>query len=159
MKGYKTVVFLFIIAISLTFCAMKPELQTEFPQEIKSVFYQKWEDGKESSGTHFYIEFKKPLAANIKLEKIYFQNQESAIKGTAKNTFVAHFYRENKKEDLILHRDPAKEYGNKAPVIQKTKFDLKPNEAVLEYKKDDKTYFFKIINPREKPMGTYPPIK
>lgn len=152
MKGYKTVVFLFIIVISLTFCAMKPELQTEFPQEIQSAFYQKWEDGKESSGTHFYIEFKKPLTANIKLEKIYFQNQESAIKGIAKNTFVAHFYRENKKEDLILDIDPAKEYGNKAPVIQKSKFDLKSNEAVLEYKQDNKTQFFKITNLIEKPL-------
>lgn len=152
MKGYKTAVFLFIIAISLTFCAMKPELQTEFPQEIQSAFYQKWEDGTESSGTHFYIEFKKPLAANIKLEKIYFQNQESAIKGIAKNTFVAHFYRENKKEDLVLDIDPDKEYGNKAPVIQKSKFDLKPNEAVLEYKQDNKTQFFKITNLIEKPL-------
>ncbi|MES2805602.1 MAG: hypothetical protein V4652_08565 [Bacteroidota bacterium] len=152
MKGYKRIVPLFIIAISLTFCAMKPEFQTEFPQEIQSAFYQKWVDGKQSSGIDFYIEFKKSLAANIKLEKIYFQNQELAIKGIVKNTFTAHFYKENKKEDFILHKDPSKEYGNKAPVVQKIKFDLKPNEAVLEYKKDDKTYFFKIINPIEKPL-------
>jgi hypothetical protein len=152
MKGYKTIFFLFIIAISLTFCAMKQEFQTEFPQEIQSAFYQKWLDSKESSGTNFYIEFKKPLEANIKLQKIYFQNQELAIKGIVKNTFTAHFYKENKKEDFILHKDPSKEYGNKAPVLQKTKFDLKPNEAVLEYKKDDKTQFFKITNVIEKPL-------
>ena len=152
MKGYKTIILLFIIAINLTFCAMKQEFQTEFPQEIKSVFYQKWKDGKESSGTNFYIEFKTPLVANIKLEKIYFQNQESAIKGITKNTFTARFYNENKKEDLILHKDPSREYGNKAPVIQKTKFDLKPNEAILEYKKDSKTLFYKLSNIPEKPL-------
>ena len=84
MKGYKTIVLLFIIAITLTFCAMKKEFQTEFPQEIQSAFYQKMKDGIDSGGTHFYIEFKKPLAANIKLEKIYFLNcvslQGQAIK-------------------------------------------------------------------------------
>ena len=152
MKGYKIIGLLFITAISLTFCAMKQELQTEFPQEILSAFYQKMKGGTESGGTHFYIEFKKPLAANIKLKKIYFHNQESPVEEITKNTFVAHFYQSNKQEDLILDSNPAKEYGNKAPVVQKTKFDLKPNEAVLEYKKENKTYFFKITNPIEKPL-------
>ncbi|MDI5948504.1 hypothetical protein QLS91_05100 [Flavobacterium sp. LB2P84] len=152
MKVYKIIGLLFITAISLTFCAMKQELQTEFPQEIQSAFYQKMKDGTDSGGTHFYIEFKKPFAANIKLKKIYFHNQESSVEEITKNTFVAHFYQINKKEDLILDIDPAKEYGNKAPVIQKSKFDLKRNEAVLEYKKDNKTQFFKITNLIEKPL-------
>nr|WP_315205832.1 hypothetical protein [uncultured Flavobacterium sp.] len=152
MKGYKTIVLLFIIAISLTFCAMKKEFQTDFPQEIQSAFYQKMNHGIDSGGTYFYIEFKKPLAANIKLEKIYFLNQESTIKGIDKNTFTARFYKENEKKDFILHKDASKEYGNIAPVIQKTKFDLNPNEAVLEYKKDDETQFFKITNLIEKPL-------
>ena len=152
MKGYKTIVLLFIIAISLTFCAMKKEFQTEFPQEIQSAFYQKMKDGIDSGGTYFYIEFKKPLAANIKLEKIYFLNQESAVQEITPKDFESTFLQSNKKEDLIMDKNPAKEYGNKAPVIQKTKFDLKPNEAVLEYKKDDETQFFKITNLIEKPL-------
>lgn len=151
MKKYKIIGFLLITAISLTFCAMKQELQKEFPQEIQSIFYQKEKNGSESSGTHFYIEFRKPLAANIKLEKIYFHNQESSVEEITKNTFVAHFYQSNTKEDIIMDSNPAKEYGNKAPVIQKSKFDLKSNEAILEYKKDNKTVFYKITNVLEKP--------
>ncbi|RTY88244.1 hypothetical protein [Flavobacterium sp. RSP15] len=152
MKGYKTIFFSAITAISLTFCAMKHELQTEFPQEIQSVFYQKVKKGTESSVINFYIEFKKPLANNIKLEKIYFHNEESPVSEITKNTFVSHFYQSNKKEDLILNRNPAKEYGNKAPVVQKSKFDLKFNEVVLEYTKDGKTLFYKISNVLEKPL-------
>ena len=152
MKGYKIIFFSVITAISLTFCAMKQELQTEFPQEIQSVFYQKVKKGTESSGTHFYIEFKKPLAANIKLEKIYFHNQESLVKEITPKDFTAYFFQSSKKEDLILDSNPAKEYGNKAPVIQKSKFDLKSNEAVLQYKQDNKTLFYKISNVREKPL-------
>ncbi|RKS94863.1 hypothetical protein BC952_0492 [Flavobacterium limicola] len=152
MKGYKIISFLLITAISLTFCAMKQEFQTEFPQEIQSVFYEKMKKGTERSVINFYIEFKNPLSANIKLEKIYFHNQESPVQEITKNVFVAHFYQSNKKEDLILDVNPAKEYGNKAPVVSKSKFDLKPNEAILEYSKDSKTLFYKILNVQEKPL-------
>ena len=152
MKQFKIIGLLFITAISLTFCAMKQELQTEFPQEIQSVFYQKWKDGKQNGGTHFYIGFKKPLATNIKLKKIYFHNQESPVEEITKNTCVAHFQESNKKEDLILDIDSTKEYGNKAPMFQKSKFNLKHNEAVLEYKKENIIYFYKITNVLEKPV-------
>ncbi|MFV8368837.1 hypothetical protein [Flavobacterium sp. LB2R40] len=151
MKGYKIIGLLFSSALSLTFCAMKQEIQTEFPQGMQSVFYQKDKNVKERTVMHFYIDFKKPLAANIKLKKIYFHNQESKVEEITRNTFVAHFYESNKQEDLILDSNLAKEYGNKAPVIQKSKFDLKRNEAVLEYKKENKLYFFKISNVTEKP--------
>lgn len=152
MKGYKIIFFSVITAISLTFCAMKHELQSEFPQEIQSVFYQKVKKGMESSVINFYIEFKKPLAANIKLEKIYFHNQESLVQEITPKDFKSSFLQSNKKEDLIMDSNPAKEYGNKAPVVQKSKFDLKSNEAVLEYTKDGKTLFYKIANVLEKPL-------
>jgi hypothetical protein len=152
MKGYKIIGLLFITAISLTFCAMKQEFQTEFPQEIQSVFYQKGKNGTESSVINFYIEFKNPLSANIKLEKIYFHNQESLVQEITPKDFKSTFLQSNKKEDLIMDKNPAKEYGNKAPVVQKSKFDLKSNEAVLEYTKDGKTLFYKIANFLEKPL-------
>ena len=152
MKKRIRIFFLFTIAISLTFCAMKQELQSEFPQEIHSVFYQKIELSNKEDGIHFYIEFKKPLAANIKLEKIYFHNQESPVQEITPKDFKSSFLQSNKKEDLIMYKNPAKEYGNKAPVVQKSKFDLKSNEAVLEYTKDGKTLFYKISNVLEKPL-------
>ena len=131
---------------------MKQEFQTEFPQEIQSVFYHKEKNGMESSVINFYIEFKNPLSANIKLEKIYFHNQESPVQEITLKDFKSSFLQSNKKEDLIMDKNPAKEYGNRAPVIEKSKFDLKPNEAVLEYKQDNKTQFFKITNLKEKPL-------
>jgi hypothetical protein len=152
MKGYKTISFLLITGFSITFCAMKQEFQTKFPQEIQSIFYQKIKKGTESSVINLYIEFKNPLSANFKLEKIYFHNQESLVQEITPKDFKSTFLQSNKKEDLIMDKNPAKEYGNKAPVVQKSKFDLKPNEAILEYKKDNKTQFFKIINLKEKPL-------
>jgi hypothetical protein len=139
---------------------MKQELQTKFPQEIKSVYFQKWIGGQEETGNgiNFYIEFKKRLSKEIKLDKIYFRNQETNLKEVSKNIFVAHFYKKNINQDLILDSDSLKEYGNKAPVIIKPKLDLNPNEALLEYTENDKTLFFKIMNPKENPTIAYPSI-
>lgn len=150
MKKRIRIFFLFTIAISLTFCAMKQELQSEFPQEIQYIFYQKGEISNQEEGIHFYIQFKRPLAATIKLEKIYFLNQSVVVNELTTSTFVSYFKDRNKKQDLILDVNPAKEYGNKPPVLEKSKFDLKPNEAVLEYKKNKKIQFFKITNLVEK---------
>jgi hypothetical protein len=149
---------LFLLGTGLTFCAMKQELQTEFPQEIKSVYFHKWLDGEKGSRFDFYIEFKKRLSQKIRLKKIYFKNQEMTLKEVSKNIFVAHFYKKNINQDLILDSDSLKEYGNKAPVILKPKFDLNPNEALLEYTENDKTLFFKIMNPKENPTIAYPSI-
>ena len=146
MKTYLKMVSLFIIVTSLTFCAMKQEFQAEFPQEIQSVFYQKEDKGNEDDVIYFCIEFKKPLATTIKLEKSYFHKQMATVEEITKNIFVVYFKEGNKKEDLILDLNSAKEYGNKAPILEKSKFDLKPDEAVVEYKNNNKTQFFKIKN-------------
>jgi hypothetical protein len=124
---------------------MKHEYQTEFPQEIKAVYFQ-----KKANEIHFYMEFKEPLSTNIKLEKIYFRNQESAVEKITKNSFLAHFKLKKEQQDFILDSNPLKEYGNEPPVLEQSKFDLKPNEALLEYKENNKTLFFKISNPKEK---------
>ncbi len=71
---------------------------------------------------------------------------------------MAHLAPKHTNPDLILHKDSLKEYGNQAPIITKSKFVLKPTEALLEYKSNGKSYFFKINNPKEKPMIAYPSV-
>ena len=148
MKRFTILFSLFVISISLTNCAVKQEFQSEFPQEIQSVFYQKAGNGNQAEELYFYIEFKKSLVTTIKLEKIYFHNQSAAVNKVNKNTFLAIF--NDKKQDFILDSNPANEYGNKVPSLEKFKFDLKRNEAVLEYKKNRKKQFFKITDLKEK---------
>jgi hypothetical protein len=160
MKTSLQILFLLLIIVSLVYCAPKEDIKTSFPQKIKSVYFQKWIDEKEpkGSGTLFYIEFVAPLSKDIQLVKIYFQNQESNIEQSTKNIFVAHLASNHTNPDLILHKDSRKEYGNQSPIITKPKFVLKPTEALLEYKSRDKSYFFKINNPKEKPMIAYPSV-
>lgn len=160
MKTSLRIVFFLLIIVSLVYCAPKEDLKNRFPQKIKSVYFQKWIGGKESknSGTDFYIEFEAPLSQDIKLSKIYFQKQEANFEQTTESIFVSHLVPNPTNPDLILHKDGLKEYGNQAPVIRRPKFDLKSTEALLKYKSHGKSYFFKINNPKEKPMIAYPDV-
>jgi hypothetical protein len=53
--------------------------------------------------------------------------------------FCGSFMMSNKPR-FVLDSNP-KEYGNKAPVIEKLKFDLQFNEAVLEYSNHNKLFY------------------
>lgn len=152
MNRYTIIILLVLLAISLSFCAMKQELQTTFPQEIQRVFYQKEKLEKRNEGIHFYIEFKKPLDKSIALKKIYFLHYEGSVQEITPQNYKVALVTSDTINDLILDIDPAKEYGNKAPVISKARFDIKPTEAVLEYKLKNKTYYFKISNVFEKSL-------
>ena len=152
MNRYSIIILLLLLAISLNFCAMKQELQTTFPQEIQRVFYQKEKLEKRNEGIHFYIEFKKPLDKSIALKKIYFLHYQGSMQEITPKNYKVALLTSDTINDLILDIDPAKEYGNKAPVIAKARFDIKPTEAVLEYKLKNKTYYFKISNIFEKSL-------
>jgi len=158
MKTFNKTVLFFIMTICLTFCASKEAIQNHFPQEIKSVYFQKGIARKEKSGQeiHFYIEFKKPLSKELKLQKIYFHNQEIKIVKTTPTLYTASFFQKPFSKDFILDSDSLKEYGNEAPIIAKPKFDLKPNEAMLEYKSNDTIKYFKLTPVKEREMILYP---
>ena len=159
MKGYKKIIFLVIIATTMSFATLKQdETATCFPQKIAAVYYQKWVGGIKGAGggIHFHIKFKKPLLATIQLKKIYFQQQEATVQKESEGVYVAHFRKKPKSDDLILDANPATEYGNEPLIIAKPKFDIKPNEAILEYTENNKKMFFKIKKIKEIPMIAYP---
>ncbi len=159
MVSYKKIFFL-IIPFSLLFCASKP-VQNKFPQEIEAVYFQKWLPGLKnmSSGTNFYIKFKTPLSKNIQLQKVHLQGQEAKLEQEDQTTLVAHFYQKSNHKDLNLNGDSEKEYGNQIPESTKSKFKLKPDEAILEYKWNNKKTYFIITNIKEKELIAYPSMK
>jgi hypothetical protein len=158
MKVFKTGVFVFCTLICLTFCASKERLQATFPQEIESVYYQGWVGGRPEtgSGINLYINFVKPLSKEIRLVKVYFQQKEDALFQLDDRHYVARFMNPNYNNVIILETDDHKEYSNKPTEISKPKFDLKPNEAVLEYSYKNKIRFYKIRNLKEKELIAYP---
>lgn len=146
MKHSKTLFFLFAVSFLFAFCASKDGLQQKFPQKITTVSYEKWMGGRKEagSGTTIRIQFQKPLSKSIQLEKIYFQGFETQIVQENETNFKASFYFN------AIYRDP------NSSNFDSKKFNLKQNEAVIEYQKNNKIFFYKCRNIKEIPMIAYP---
>lgn len=158
MKLITKSVFLVLIVFSLFCCGCKPTNQKDFPQRIAAVYFQRESTGQEKSDQvlDFFIELENPLKEGIFVETIYFRHGQAKLQKKSEKVYVAHFYPKEAQQDLILDSNPLKEYGNKAPVVVPPKFDLKPTEAVLEYKLKTKTFYYKIAGVKEKPIIVHP---
>lgn len=158
MRVFIKIAVLVLFFCSLSFCGSKPSFQMNFPQEIKAVYFQRQNIGQQESdqALDFFVELADPVQKDLFLDTIYFQDQKAKLEKRSEKVFVARFYPKEAKEDFILDSDPLKEYGNKSPVVVPPKFDLKPTEAVLEYKLKTKTFYYKISNIKEKPIIVHP---
>ncbi len=145
MKKYINPFLLFLVSILLTFCASKENLKATFPQEIASMSFEKWTGGRREtgSGTKVSIEFKKPLQKDIQLQKIFFQNQETEIVQENETKYGANFH-----SNALYREQHSSDAASK-------NFNLKDNEAVIEYQNHNKTYFYKCSNIKEIPMIMY----
>ena len=153
--GYsKQIVVLILTAGSLSFCASKQNNNMDFPQKITAVYFEKinTKEGLVRTVGDFYIKFDKPLEKGIILNKIYFRNQVAILLKVNDRNFVSRFYEFPINQDLVLDSNPLKEYGNKAPAIEKLKFDLQFTDAVLEYSNHNQTFFYKIKDIKERPV-------
>lgn len=155
MKTLRIMVLGFLV-IAFISCSSKKSISTQLPYEIESVYFQKWTDSNEQSGTgvDFHIQFKNPLPQNTTLAKLYFQNQEGFFDLDDDLNYIVRFF--NKTQDLIMDGETANEYGNKAPEITKPRFSLQPNEAILEFHNGNEIQHYKIIDLKEKEVRTIP---
>lgn len=152
MKDFKWIILLFLVVISLSSCVSIKKNQMDFLNKIDLAFSQKHiEKGNQSNPIiEFHILFKEPISPKILLKKIHFRNQEAVVVFVNNKEYSAHFSQHLATQDLILDKDSTKEYGNVAPIVTNPQLVLNPNEAVLEYKLKNKTYFFKFINMQER---------
>ena len=145
MKKYIIRFFLVSLLFSFLFCATKENFKKTFPQEIASISFEKWTGGRREtgSGTTISIEFKNPLQKNIHLQKVYFQNQETEIVQENETKFRANVH-----SNALYREHHSSDSDSK-------NFNLKDNEAVIEYQNKNKTYFYKCSNIKEIPMIMY----
>lgn len=145
MKKKINLFVVIVIPILFTFCAVKESLKSTFPQEIGSITFEKWSGGRmeSGSGATIIIALKKPLQKNVYLQRVYFQNQETEIVQETETIFRANFH------SNALYREQL------SSNIASKNFNLKDNEAVIEYQIHKKTYFYKCSNIKEIPMIMY----
>ena len=136
MKKIITLLFLIVMA-----CSSKDAFQQEFPMPILGYYYT-----TNGNQTVFIIELKQPISDAIEMQTMYFRNQKAAVKEISKNTFEATF----SKPYVVMHVDPKEETVNQLPIIKEIPFQLKPTEAVLEYKHKGKIQRYLFSNVVEK---------
>lgn len=99
-----------------------------------------------SNSKSIYIEYS--TQNNIQFDSIFFQKQKAKLE--AKNldgiTYVFAVFPSLEKPDLVLDNNPVKELNNPIPKLEKFPFKLKDNEAVISYRVNNKTIYYKIGN-------------
>ncbi len=148
--------FYFAVVLCMSFCATKKQKTVAFPQEIESIYFQKWIGGQEltGSGTNFFIKFKKPLSSEIIPQKIYFQNQVAVCQKLNDTVIAAYFYQKPNKKELLLNNNISNK--DQTASSKNPKYTLLPNEAVLEYTTKKQNLFYKIVGIEEKELIAYP---
>lgn len=141
---------LLLFTIGFTQCA-STQFEQKPPFTITSATYTNWVGGvKGVSGINVNIIYK--AEADIAFDSIYFNGRKTKVsfkKNNNETSILGQFNTStiNSKQDLQLHSDPAKEFGNKPhKPKQIIPFDLKDNEAIVSYKVGNKTNYYKIKN-------------
>jgi hypothetical protein len=147
-----------LVLFSFTNCASGKKLQETAPAAVEQAYFTTWTGGVKTAGSGFNLFI--PVSGDVKMEmdSVFFRGKKSAIEKelSEEGLYVARFKNasEDKAKDIIMHADPKKEYGNKAPVLpEKIPFELEQDEAVVKFTKDGKTGYFRIKGIREKTNG------
>ena len=104
-------------------------------------------DSAIAKGKLLKVQLKEPLATNIELDSVYFNNKIHKITaiGPKRKEFEAFFPDHVFENDLILERDPKKEFGNKPPQNKvKIPFELPENQCVISYRYKGKTHYYQF---------------
>ena len=110
------------------------------PFEVLSATATPWVAGVRGGGSGVNIELQLNRSYN-ELLFVYYQGKKANINykdaDVKKAIFRAYIKTEaNARRELILHKDPKKEYGNTPPL-----FKLKDDEQAIVYTKKTKTYY------------------
>ena len=117
--------------------------------KVEKAFYNNWFGGQPGvRGTKVEIHLKD--ASEVIFVALYFQGKRTKVEVSKIEKFtriIAHFSTSKRKNrNLILNADMTKELENTLPSLEEFPFQLKENEAILSYKKENKTLYFKIEN-------------
>ncbi len=156
-----TIVLLVLVLLSIHFsCTSGTKVFEQNPPfTIKEATFQKWFAGAQEfgSGIHVFLEIGN-LSQDVKPDSIYFRGMAAVLQKDAANpSKYEGNLKTSAKQDVIMDENPVKEMNNPIPDIQKFfPFELSPNEAVLAYSRNNKRYYYKILDLKEIEALNYP---
>ena len=149
MKKIIPITIAAIIMITFFQCS-SAQLDKKAPVTIIQSTYQDWVGGRPGSkGTLVSIKLNAPDEKMV-FDYIYFNGkgvklQSSLVKNEL--TLTGNFIESTKPNEIIMHADPKKEFGNQPPKLAaKIPYELATNEAIISYFIKDKKRYFKIEN-------------
>lgn len=127
-------------------CGSNKDLQERAPAQFNEVYYTYTSNG---------IQLNIPVAAiqdqRITMDAVYFHGMKSDLKQSEEkpNHYVANFRMGS--EDMVMHEDPKKEYGNRPPQLpEESPFSIENDEAILVFTQNDKIKYYKLTGIVEK---------
>lgn len=161
MKTIKSLLFsvlMLLVMASFSQCAGTKKIQDKAPVALNQVYCQSWVAGIEGggSGMNIFIPLKEKFFA---MDSVYFRGKVAKLEIMPDSLMLVGRYKSafNQPKDMVMNKDPKKEFGNEMPEIpKKFPFDLKDDECVISYLEDQKTKYFKVKNIVEKPVLAYP---
>ena len=149
IKKLLIIPILTIITMSFIQCS-SAQLDKKVPVTITQTFYQNWIGGQPGSkGTLVSIKLNAP-DKKMAFDSIYFNGKAVKLQSNLlKNelTLTGNFVVITKPNDLVMHANPKKEFGNTPPKLAaKIPFELEKNEAIISYIIKDKKRYFKVQN-------------
>ena len=127
-------------------CGSNKGLQERSPAQFNQVYYT-----YNSNGIELTIPVSSIQDERISLDAVYFHGMKSDLIQNAEkpNLYVANFRMGT--GDMVMDKDPAKEYGNKPPQLpEESPFDIDEDEAILVFTQDDETKYYKLTGIVEK---------
>lgn len=156
----KTPFFLFLTILVFAGCGSTqtqdstPILDNTPPFEVMLATAIPWAAGVRGGGSGIIIEIQ--LNQNYDaLQHVYYQGQKAPV-DYKKTDAQKKLYRAyinttaNTPKELVLHKDPKKEFGNKPPT-----FGLKKDQLAIIYTKKKKSYYTIVPNVQRKPSVNY----
>ncbi|QLE01171.1 hypothetical protein HX109_06185 [Galbibacter sp. BG1] len=137
-----------VVILGFSQCGASQNISENAPFELGEVKSEPWTagDNKQANGENVYV----PVTAEngATLDSLYYKDQAVKLERIKKDDYLVYigrlpFFKES--QDIIMHADPKKEFGNKPPQLKpKNPFELKENEAVVSYSIDGKINYYKI---------------
>ena len=126
-------------------CGSNKDLQERAPAQFGDVSYE-----YSSAGIRLSIPVVAIQEDRVSLDAVYFHGMKSLLKKSEEvpNLYVADFRLGT--EDMVMHEDPKKEYGNQPPQLpEKSPFDIDDDEAILVFTEAGQKKYYKLTGIQE----------
>lgn len=146
MKCFQVLIGGILLMILMIGCGSNKELQQRAPAQFQQPYYIMTQEGME-----LHLPVSVIQENRLSLDQVYFRGLRATVVQDEEqpNLYIAQFATGG--GDRIMHEDPEREYGNRAPQKpEESPFKIEDDEAILEFTQNDETKYYKLTGIAER---------